>query len=375
MVKLEIDVPEDLVREIRRAVDHGTYESAQKFVEAAIQNELDRTSVSRDLKTLEEALAAVGDDTDNNESSTDGSSGEADSGVTTEQQTVLSKDDGLFTRPEATKVPTVPRPDTVRLDDGPLWGQYNRIFPVKLVVRAIANGGTTQTALNSEDGWIQLHPLADHIADAARAFGSEIEHYDDQRGRGRGEKLSTGLPVGDDEERSKDRFQTHFVGRAEGTGDLTGAPPHLLFVDIRNAEGAQQIGLTEAGREFATLPSPLLDGGANADDALSATEREFYLDHVDEDLPAEHQAMVTVAKAIRDGDDRPAELTNRVAFLNTEWSESQAKTIRSGLTSRMYELGLVDRTRVSQRGIAYELTDEGVRLLEAATADTADDQH
>lgn len=375
MVKLEIDVPEDLLRDIRRAVDHDTYESAQKFVEAAIQNELDRTSVSRDLKTLEEALAAVGDDADDNESSTDGFSSEADGGVTTEQQSVPSKDDDLIDRPEAAKVSTVPRPDTVRLDDGPLWGQYNRIFPVKLVVRAIANGGTTQTALNGEGAWIELHPLADHIADAARALGSEIQRYDDQRGRGRGEKLSTGLPVGDDEERSKDRFETHFVGRAEGTGDLTGAPPHLLFVDIRNADGAQEIGLTEAGREFATLQSPLLDGSANADHALSASEREFYLDHVHEELPAEHQAMVTVAKAIRDGDDRPAELTNRVAFLNTEWSESQGQTIRSGLTSRMYELGLVDRTRVSQRGIAYELTDEGVRFLEAATADTAADQH
>lgn len=378
MVKLEIDVSEDLVRDIRRAVNEGTHKSAQGFVEAALQNELDRTGVSRDVKTLEEAIAEVGgeaDDADNDERLTDDASSEADGGLPTDRQTDRSKDSDLFDRPETSTVSTVARPETARLDDGPLWGQYNRIFPVKLVVRAVANGGTPQTTLDGADGWVRLHPLGDRIADAARTLGREIEHYDDRRGRGRGEKLSTGLPVGDDEDRSKDRFETHFVGRAEGTGDLTGAPPHLLFVDIRNAEGTEEIGLTDAGREFASLQNPLLDEGPDADHTLSATEREFYLEHVHEELPEEHQAMVTVGKAIRDGDDRPADLTNRVAFLNTEWSESQAQTIRSGLTSRMYELGLVDRTRVSQRGIAYELTDEGVRFLDDATADTTDDQH
>ena len=177
-----------------------------------------------------------------------------------------------------------------------------------------------------------------------------------------------GLPVGDDPSRSKERFVSHFVGETERDDNLTGAAPQLQFVNIQKTGTGIDIGLTKMGWEFAALENPLLDGGAGAQTALSADERAFFLAHVREHYTEEYDAMATVVKAIHDGDDRPDSLTNRVAYLNTEWSASHARTIRSGLTGRMYELGLLDRYRVGQRGVGYELTDEGASFLDEVTA-------
>jgi energy-coupling factor transporter ATP-binding protein EcfA2 len=122
--------------------------------------------------------------------------------------------------------------------------------------------------------------------------------------------------------------------------------------------------ITDAGLAFAELYNPLLDDGPDADEPLSAEERSFYLDHAKENLDDEYAAMVKTAQAVNEGNNRPTSLTEHIAELNTDWSQSQADTMRSGLVSRMYELGLISRERVGQRGIAYNLTETGESLLD-----------
>jgi hypothetical protein len=56
--------------------------------------------------------------------------------------------------------------------------------------------------------------------------------------------------------------------------------------------------------------------------------------------------------------------SSRPTELNSDWSQSYANTMRSGLVSRMYELGLISRERVGQRGVAYNLTETGESLLD-----------
>jgi len=114
---------------------------------------------------------------------------------------------------------------------------------------------------------------------------------------------------------------------------------------------------------FAILPNPILDGGVDALESLSAEERQLYLEHVHQALPREYQAMARVAAAISEGSDRPEAVSMAVAKLNPGWSATQVNTMRSGLVSRMSELGLVDRTRVGERGVAYRLTPRGVELV------------
>lgn len=353
-MKLVVDIPDSIVGRIKQVVEDEGYENPQVFVTTAIENQLEmEESDVEKFKTLNEAVAEF--DTGAPDSSDD-SELEADDVGT----------DGLGQR-EYDTVPTVAQPDEDRLPSGPLWGQYNKIFPAKLVVRRLANVIQEQ----NEDGtstppngirWIDLDQFRNETGQLARNYGLQIKEYDEERSRGRGEKLSAGLPTGEDAEKSVGRFHTHFVGRSKQDGSLAGAAPSLLFVDITD-EDVSRIGITEAGLAFAELYNPLLDRGTNADEPLSADERDFYLDHLQEDLPAEYEAMVTATNAIADGTNRPNELTNQFAQVNERWSESKANTMRSGIVSRMHELGLIERERVGQRGIAYTLTETGEALV------------
>lgn len=353
-MKLVVDIPESLIGRVKRAVNKGGYDNARDFVTTAIENQLElEESGEEEFKTLDEAIADV-----------------EPADTASQQEDTESKDigtDGLGQRDYET-VPTVTPPDEDRLADGPLWGQYNRIFPVKLVVRRLANvvqEQNTDGTSTPEDSlkWIDFDQFNTETAQLARNYGLQIKDYDEQKSRGRGEKLSVGLPTGEDTEKSIGRFQTHFIGKSKQGGALGGAAPKLLFVDITD-EDVSRIGITEAGLEFAELYNPLLDRGPDADDSLSNDERVFYMDHIRDELSGEFDAMVDIAEAVADGVNRPDGLTEQVAEMNDDWSESQASTVRSGLVSRMHELELITRSRVGQRGIAYQLTDKGKDFLD-----------
>lgn len=354
-MKLVIDLPDPLVGQIKEVVNDENYDDAREFVTTAIENQLElEESTGDEVKTLDEAIQEFDDDAASSNDDTD-----EDADLVT---------DGLG-RQEYTAVEMVPNPETSRLEDGPLWGQYNRIFPVKLVVRRLANviqEQNTDGTASTDNGlqWIDLDQFQDETAQLARSYGLEIQEYDETKSRGRGEKLASGLPTGDDARKSKNRFIAHFIGHADSNQNLRGAPPNLHFVTISD-ESVPRIGITKPGLRFAERVNPLLDEGPAADDPLSQDEREFFLNHVQEQLPEEHEAIIATATAIANGHDRPDDLTARIAEFDEEWSQSQAKTMRSGMVSRMHELGLLERERVGQRGIAYALTETGDKLLDA----------
>jgi hypothetical protein len=351
-MKLVVDIPDPLIGRVRKVVNEERYENAQKFVTTSVENQLElEESNVKEFKTLDEAVAGF-------------EAGASGSGEKQEPESSTSEvgTDGLSQR-EYDTVPTVPPPDNKRLPGGPLWGQYNKIFPTKLVVRRLANvikGQNADGTSTPQNGirWIDLEQFSEETGQLARNYGLQIKEYDEKKARARGEKSSAGLPTGEDAEKSVGRFQTHFVGRSKQDGSLAGAAPSLLFVNITD-EDVSRIGITEAGLAFAELYNPLLDMGPDADDPLSNDEQAFYLDHVRSELGAEFEAIVKTLTAIADGVNRPDALTKHVGKMNDSWSESQASTIRSGLVSRVHELRLITRERVGQRGIAYQLTSEG----------------
>lgn len=362
-MKLVVDLPEELVGRIRDVVKNGGYDDPREFVETAIENqlELEEGGESGGFKTLDQAIHEY----DRAERSSDDTGG---SPVSTSE---LGPNQVFESTPEydielhsyRDVVPVEP-PSPDRVDDGPLWGQYNRLLPVKFVLRRLGN-----SLADLADPGDNVSTMIDHgkfssaVAQEARAFGKRLEEADDKMSRGRGEKLAAGFPTGEKTEKSLDRFESHFVGYSDRNGNLTGAPAALLFVDI-TASKPSEIGLTEAGLNFTEFINPVLDETIEADEPLSPKERKFYLEHVTEKLPSEHEAKVFTAQAIQSGDNRPTSLTDRVAELDSDWSQAQASTNRSGLVSRMYELNLVDRFQVGQRGIGYELTEQGNEFLE-----------
>lgn len=360
-MKIVIDVPEDLLKRVREAVQENDYDNPRDFITVAIENQVELESIggnTSDIVSLDQAIQAQ-----NDEPRTDGNAS------IDPQQSLGNYGPGALGRTDYERVSTVDIPDQSRLDDGPLWGQYNRIFPVKLTLRVLANELRNQAvhATSQVDGsgeeWVSMDRFADEVSDLAREYGLKISQVDKNESRGRGEKLSAALPIGDDAQKSKKRFKSHFVGYAEQNGNLAGAAPKLRLVNIPEDSRAI-MGITEPGLKFAELWNPLLDGGVSSDRSLAEDEVTFYLEHVRESLPSEFKAMQFTAEAIAAGDNRPDSLSSRIASLNEEWSEAQSSTVRSGLVSRMSELGLVKRERVGQRRIEYKLSKKGTESLE-----------
>ena len=366
VMKLVVDLPDELVGRIRDVVENGGYDNPREFVETAIENqlELEEGSESEGFKTLDQAIREY--DRAEPGSEDTGGSPEPGSESRPNRSSESTPEYDIERRSYQEIVPIDP-PSLDRVEDGPLWGQYNRLLPVKFVLRRLAN-----TLDDQADPGDDLLTVIEHgsfspaVARDARTFGKRLEKADEKKSRGRGEKLAAGFPTGKKTEKSLDRFESHFVGYSDRNGNLTGAPAALLFVDI-TASKPSEIGITEAGLDFAELMNPVLDETIEADEPLYPEERGFYLEHIAERLPAELEAMVCTAQAIQSGHNRPTSLTEQVAELNSDWSQAQASTNRSGLVSRMYELSLVDRFRVGQRGIGYELTKEGNEFLQRHT--------
>jgi Arc/MetJ-type ribon-helix-helix transcriptional regulator len=365
-MKLVVDLPDELVGRIRDVVKNGGYDDSREFVETAIENqlELEEGSESQDFKTLDQAIREY----DRAESKPEYTDTQAipTSELRPNQPAESGREYDIELQSYREVVPVQP-PSQDRVDDGPLWGQYNRLLPVKFVLRRLANSLAERADTGNDASTVIDHgSFSSAVAQEARLFGKQLEEADDKISRGRGEKLAAGFPTGEKTEKSLDRFESHFVGYSDRNGNLTGAPAALLFVDI-TASKPSEIGITQAGLDFAEITNPVLDETIEADEPLSPGERKFYLKYVSDRLPSEVEAMVFTAQAIQSGDNRPTSLTERVAELDSDWSQAQASTYRSGLVSRLYELNLVDRFQVGQRGIGYELTKRGNEFLQNHT--------
>lgn len=343
-MKLVVDLPQNQIQRIQTVLDTVEYSDASEFVVTAIENQLElEESSETPIQSIDVAVRNSGQQ---------------------EQKPDLSKYTRL-TEEEKENLNLVMEPDRTRLNDGPLWGQYNRIFPIKLVVRHLANElfRTVDSAKSSNGSWISLEQFSNQISTQARELGLEIKAIDKARERSRGKKLSSALPVGDDPEKSLSRFKSHFIGYSDRNENLTGGPASLLFVNISKGDSSD-IGLTKAGIEFANLPNPILDDAIESDISLSEEESEYYISHCKSKLKDEYEAILRVADSISNGIDRPDELTEEISALDSDWTEAQANTMRTGLVSRMSELGLLERERVGQRGVKYLLTTKGHELLE-----------
>lgn len=349
-MRVVANIPTELVQEVREAVERGDYESPEEFLEQALRTQLE-LETGGDEPVMSFSEAVQGEQAAEPEQATLGKTETATGTEETDPETTSSPDlSDLSHTGDEFEIETVSPPANERIDRGPLWGQYNRIFPMKVTLRRLA------LVLQEEDlRGVPYEEFRNETARVARAYGLRLVEADEEMGRGRGEKFSAAFPTGDKVERSLERFETHFVGQMDSSGSLTGAPPTLKFLNVH--PDAREFGITEAGREFAQLENPLLDNGLNRDKSLSESERRYYIGYVADEHPAEYGAMQAVVEAILEGVNRPDPLSERVGQLTDEWSEAQASTVRSGLIGRMYELGLVTRERVGARGIGYEVTD------------------
>ena len=235
-----------------------------------------------------------------------------------------------------------------------LWGQVNRILPLKFVLRAILNVAP-EGQLSMEDA----HPL---LRPVSRNFALLLRDIDERKGTRRDDRLDVGFPSGDDEDAALTRFLSQFFFDLREDGGVSGALPLLRFV---GPAVDHSIGLTAAGLDFARLENPILNGQGKSGRRLSADETRFYVQHVMEHVPGEAAAFRVIAEALRNRVHTNKELATLLrGTVGNDWSESLVSTQRSGAMGRMLDLGLTRRERRGVR-VRFYLTDAGDSLLPA----------
>lgn len=263
-------------------------------------------------------------------------------------------------------------------ENGPLSGYYNRIFPVKFVLRVLAAlslVGTHEVSKGNED-WEEdteqvsledLRKISLEHALYARDWLTSIDKGPNKL-KNTGSEIAVGFPESSD--KAKERFVAQFVG-SKRKKQLSGALIDMGFVNLPKflTFTMDEVHFTPAGWKFVMLPNPLMDTGmegwieyAKTGKRFSDHEIAFLLEHFKHNLPNEWQNMVNIAKAISNGQNRPKALDQDLCeFFG--FPLSAASQMRNGAISRMEELTLLEREKQG-REVTYLLTELGRKLLD-----------
>ena len=229
--------------------------------------------------------------------------------------------------------------------DERVWGQVNRLFPLKLACRwlAVANAKKRK--------WETYEAIHDGLALDASTLGSVLERFDQASNRMRDDLLATGLPRRGNIA-SQDRFISQYVARKARDLDLT--PGAICQYALATFDG-DRLALTDRGLELARLENPLLDVPlGSATSPLSNDERRFFLKQVQDYVPNEQKGFELILGAINGGAETPANLLTAVrTALPIDWSEMMVRTHVSGLVARMADVSVL-RRRWEGRNVTYE---------------------
>jgi len=342
------DIPSETLRNIRALIAQGRYDTVEQFVMISLQNQLVLESSSS------EELAQAGSPP---LATRPGDASDVEVDTTARafvpQLSWLRKEVDLGSLPIA-------EPSQV-----PLWGQFYRFLPLKLVLRLMINMVGERPVELSRFTDASLHDvwyLADHLraADSKRKPIGLLS-------------LSVGLPNRRRPERSQYRFMAQYVGLISRHGQLTGFPSAMGFIlhpdDARDAT----IRITQAGAEFALLPNHILDEG-DLSAPLSSEETHFLISYIANTMSGEKAQMRGVLRAVYEGAVTPDDLRKSMKEVyrpffgasqvtEEEWSDGKLTLMIAGALSRLVEMGFVERQRNGSR-VRYGLTGGWQHALE-----------
>ncbi|MFV2043985.1 MAG: hypothetical protein ACC700_12225 [Anaerolineales bacterium] len=226
-----------------------------------------------------------------------------------------------------------------------IFGQHNRLLPIKASCRAMAN------LLESDPDGLLLDKVSPDIAKSAAELGAVLRSIDNRYGLKRGDALATAFPSeGKRKHSSLDRYVSQFIGQITRDGRLTGLPADLKLLD-KPARESELVILTEAGWEFALLKNPVLDKlNDDLPSSLSQEERDYLINHISSKVPVEKAAYTAIVESIRSGFNTPTQLDDalRSTMSNEKlvaFGKSFLSSQRSGAVSRMADLGILERER------------------------------
>jgi len=245
-----------------------------------------------------------------------------------------------------------------------LWGQINRIFPIKLGLRILLN------KLESKK-WISFDEFINEAANIASDMKQIIEMMASPDIR-RGRTMSAGLPKYEKEdvgvvevEQSKARYKNQFLSYLRNKDNkIDGALAQLRFINLNMDDNDIKIGITKPGAEFAKIVNPIIDK-KNFNETLSTEEINFYIKHIKENLPGEYKATIWLLEKINSGTNTRTSLNSVLSKdYNEMWdvNDKVINTQRAGLMARMTELGLIKANKQGN-SVTYILNELGKELI------------
>ena len=347
-MKYVIDIPRNLIDKVRHVLTKGEYDNISELIITALENQIileEGEKIQEDLFSTVVKMAKV------------------------DYLDTYKKSEGQdFSKWISIKsfsnITTLPMPETkdpeytdTNYNDNWLWGQINRIFPIKLGLRILGN-------MQQEKGdFVSLKEFHRKAGEVARGFGFQLLKIDMQLGRKRDERVSTALPIGKNGEKAVLRYKTHFLANKRADKILYGAMTRLKFANIQNLNETEKIvGITEEGLEFDKLKNPILDVSFDSEQTISDEETDFYVKHIKSNVPEELNPFSHILDIIKNGAITVTEIDKELKKSKQKWTDVVVTTQRSGALGRMSELGLLQKNKKGIR-VTYQISEKGEIFL------------
>lgn len=340
---------------IKDLVDKGMYDSIENFVEIALSNQLqlEKQGISTTSKNKMPLASTEIDE------------------VGKLRPTRMQLGTQTFTQSLAipngnVSLPTLQsKPTSKEARESPIWGQINRLVPIKFVLRLLAN-----QIVPSGNDRIDLKRFSADVAEIATLARMHIEKKDKAK-RIRGEELY--VSFSQKEPGSQQRFVNFYVGKLPSGKWTDGILTGLGLATIEQTEeGAVVIGLTEEGKHLALLRSPLVDDflieGKQIENPFSDEEVKFLLKHLESLRPGEYEYLNSVLRFVKDGANTPTLLQGKISeylkdrLVGVGVSAKVANTMQVGAIGRLVEMRLLRIEKDAQRS-KYWVTDNGETML------------
>jgi len=325
-MKLLLVLPNSIFNKIQQLIESGKYASSSDFFIAAVENQLLLET------TLSKGTDVVLPDTDT---------------ITSEKtREDIVKRFVLKPGKELIKTVATPLPEQLLYpgsdseNDLFLWGQINRIFPMKVGLRILAN---LLAEKNEQD--VELDEFTEKAVELAKLVRSRLMAETLQI-TGKKDSLWSGLPS-EDSDKSASRYKMQFLAYLRKDGIIEGGLGRLKFVNLKREENRKtHIGITEKGLEFCVLENPILDAGVYNSGSLSEEGRQFYLRHISSEVPGETRAFVDVLSLLKEGKNSQSSLNRELRKIwPKNWSGAVINTQRNGTVSRLAELSLMEKIK------------------------------
>jgi len=241
---------------------------------------------------------------------------------------------------EATSIRTTRESNDEEVLGGLLWGQYYRFLPIKFSLRHLAN---------HKEFFPQLSVFKDATCTAAEEFGKQLRKLDSVAGNKSGERISVSFPEHND--KSRRRFMDQYIGFVRSSDKKSsGMLLELRFARVFTEKRTESIGLTESGKAFAALENPVLDKH-RASPIFSKSETDFIVNHLCDKLPQEALHMGVILEHLGGGKGRTdlnsslEDFYKKYQAHDKAWTNEMINLMRAGAMSRMWELGMIEKTR------------------------------